>query len=292
MIDNFPTFAQIVAKMFQRMAKGTAVFTAGVTGDDLYATYLGAFPEGTNPIFKKVTEHDCGCCKSFIRRVGNVVLVNEDGQIQTIWDSAAKSAPAPYNTVAAALRDRVLASPIDNLFRVSLNEASFGAEKTRSQDKETGKVYTWDHFFTGPIPNHLRVASPGEVCGAFRTTVEVFERGLTELSPEAVSTVMDLITSNALYRGEEHKGAVQSFQRAQQAYLSMGADKRRTFAWGTKVRFNATMAERMGRFGTKTGIVTGPPIGSSKEPPGGLWVLWEGLCEPAPCFEKDLKVIE
>ena len=64
-------------------------------------------------------------------------------------------------------------------------------------------------------------------------------------------------------------------------------------AWGTKVRFNAEMAKLMGpQFGGKKGVVTGPPIGSRPEPEGGLWVLWDGLREPALCFEEDLEVVK
>lgn len=217
------------------MAKNGPVFVSGVTGDDLYASYIAAFPEGTNPIFRKWTEHDCSCCRGFIRRVGNVVTINDAGQIQTVWDDAVVKAPAPYDTVAKALREKVLASPIDNLFRVSTKESSFGAATTRSQDPETKRVLTWDHLYTGQIPSSLQVASPGEVCGAFRTTVQVFERGLTELSPEAVGTVKDLIDGGNLYRGEEHRPAVQSFQKAQRAYLKLGERERRIYAWAHSV---------------------------------------------------------
>lgn len=231
MPTDFPAFARIVASTFQRLVKGGSVFVAGVTGDDIYTTYLASFPEGTDPIFKKRSEHDCGACKSFLRRVGNVVVVADDGQILTVWDDAAKSAPHPYNTVAKSLRERVQGSPIDNLFRVSTKESSFGTATSRSQDATTKKVYTWDHLYTGQIPSELRVASPGEVCGGYRTTVDVFERGLTELSPEAVATVKELIDGNNLYRGEEHRSAVTSFQKAQRAYLKLADKERRTFAW-------------------------------------------------------------
>ena len=231
MSDLSPVFHRLVAEAFQRMAKSASVFVTAVTGDGLYEAYLASFPEGTNPIFKKRTEHDCGTCKSFIRRVGNVVTVADDGHVFTIWDDAAKNAPEHYKGVATALRDKVRTSPIDNLFRVSVKETAFGAQTTRSQDPSTKKVITWDHLYTGQIPERLRVASPGEVCGAFRTTVQVFERGLIELSPESVATVMDLINSNNLYRGEEHKNAVAQFQKSQRAYLKLGEKERSTYAW-------------------------------------------------------------
>lgn len=228
---DFPSFARLVAATFQRLAKSGPVFVSGVSGDDLYTAYIAAFPDGTDPIFKKRTEHDCGCCKSFIRRVGNVVTINADGHVNTIWDDASKNAPPPYNHVATALREKVLASPIDNLFRVSTKESSFGVQTSRSQDAVTKKVLTWEHFYTGQIPADLRVAAPGTVCGDFRTTVDVFERGLTELSSDALDTVRSLIDGNNLYRGEEHLPAVKQFQKSQRAYLKMDEAHRRTFAW-------------------------------------------------------------
>jgi hypothetical protein len=232
MVNHFPTFSRIVADNFQRIAKSSSVFVAGVSGDELYEAYLASFPEGTNPLFVQRTEHDCSCCKQFIRRVGNAIAVNGEGKILTVWDEAAKSAPHPYNVVAKALRERVVASSIVDLFRVSTKEVSFGAQVSHSQDKATGKINTWNHFYTGEIPLALRVASPGEVCGSFRTTVEVFERGLTELTPAAVETVRELITTNALYRGEEHLPALKKFQAAQRDYLKItDAADRRVYAW-------------------------------------------------------------
>ncbi len=227
-VDTFPIFGKAVAKAFQEIVKDSSAFVVDVEGDVLYEKYLAAFPEGTNPIFKKKTEHDCSCCKQFIRRAGCVVAIR-DGHVHTIWGEAANRAPAPYNVVAAALRDVVKAAAVKDLFRVSANEGSFGAAQTRSMDTEAHKVLTWNHFHTGDIPRNYRVASPDQVRGDYRTTVQVFERGLVELTPDAVETVLSLITSNALYRGEEHKNAVVQFQKAQREYLA--AKNKNLFVW-------------------------------------------------------------
>lgn len=231
-VDNFPKFSKLVAAQFQTIAAAKP-FVVGVDGDALYATYCEAFPSGTNPILKKKPEHDCSCCKSFIRHVGNVVSVSSTGRVSTIWDIAADKAPHPYNLVAAALRAQVLAAPIADIFRVSKNEESFGAEKTRSLDAETQQVRSWNHFYTGAIPASLRVAMPDTDRGNYRTTVQVFERGLAELTPDAVDTVLSLIEQNALYRGAEHKPALLSFQKAQREYANLPAEARSSFAWST-----------------------------------------------------------
>lgn len=231
MIPNFQPFSKTVAASFQQRIKHDRAFVTNISGDDLYAAYLAAFPEGTNPLFVRRSEHDCGCCRSFIRRVGNVVTVTDEGTIRTIWDEAAKTAAHPYNVVAAAMRDKVLSQPINGLFRISLKESSFGNATTNSLEPDTKRVLTWEHFYTGEIARSLRAASPGQVCGDYATTVSVFERGLKELIPSSLEEVLSLIAANGLYRGEEHKSSLVNFQKSQRAYLALAEKDRSTFAW-------------------------------------------------------------
>lgn len=230
-MDVFPIFAKIVAKSFQAIVKQPNAFVVNVDGDAMYQKYLASFPDGTNPIFKKNTEHDCSCCRQFIRRAGGVVAI-ENGKLRTVWDEAATEAPAPYNVVAAALRDMAQAANACDLFRVGQNETSFGAAVTRSLDPVTKEALTWNHFHTGEIPRNLRVASPDQVRGDYRTTMQVFERGLVELTPDAVETVLGLVTANNLYRGEEHKPALVQFQKVQREYLTKSTGRERNlFVW-------------------------------------------------------------
>lgn len=244
--NDFPTFTKLVASAFQAMAKAAQVFVTSVPGDALYQSYLASFPAGTNPMFAKSTEHDCSCCKQFLRRAGGVVTVDARGAIRTVWDDAAAKAPYPYNEVAAALRREVLAADLADLYRVRTKEDSFGAAVTRSLDKTSGKVITWDHLHTGPIPKSLQAESPEAAQGEYRTTVQVFVRGLMELTPSAVETVISLVEARSLYRGEEHKQALQQFHAAQQTFLAKPQGRERdVFAWtnahGPAARFRNTV---------------------------------------------------
>jgi hypothetical protein len=242
--NKFPAFAKTVATSFQALAKAPQAYVVGVDGDALYQRYLSSFPDDTNPIFRKQTEHDCSCCRHFIRRAGNVVSVDGGGIVSTVWDEAAEDAPHPYGVVAAALRDVVRAADIVDLYRVGPNESSFGAATTRSLD-DGGKALTWNHLHTGPIPSGLRVASPDQVRGDYRTTVQVFTRGLVELAPSAIDTVLGLIEANNLYRGAEHRAAVVQFKVAQDAFRTMGPRAQSVFAWthatGPVSRFRNTV---------------------------------------------------
>ena len=243
MIDKFPAFGKLTAAQFQKMAKASAVFVVGIEPDELYRQYLAAFPEGTNPVLKERTEHDCSCCKQFVRRAGNMVTV-ENGKMCTVWDTAAEKAPEPYNIVATAMRNAVLAAEITDLYRVSKKETQFGNQITHSMEKD-GRAVKWDHFYTGAIPGSLQSDTPDTVKGDYRTTVQVFSRGLTELKSSAVETVLDLIAANSLYRGEEHRKAVVEFQKAQKAFSALTGKAQSAFAWtnahGPAARFRNTV---------------------------------------------------
>lgn len=247
-INNFSSFAKIAAESFQAIVKSPQVFVMNVDGDALYQHYLAAFPEGTNPTFKKQTEHECSSCRHFIRRAGNVVSVSDAGVIHTVWDAAAERAPYPYNFVARALRYVLIDADISDLYRVSTKENGFGAATTRSLENRGGvleKVITWNHLHTGQIPKALQVESPDQARGEYRTTVQVFTRGLVELAPSALDTVLGLIDANNLYRGAEHLPAIEQFQKAQKAYLAKSPREQLIYVWthatGPASRFRNTV---------------------------------------------------
>jgi len=227
---TYIAFAKSVAGSFQDLTKDADVFVADIDGDELYAKYLAAFPEGTNPIFKKNTEYDCSSCRHFIRRAGAVITI-ENGKVKTVWDTAAHHALEFYKEVASSMQAAVSTAGVRDVFRVGNNENNFGMNQSRQLDPETQHVTTWHHFYTGPIPARLRSPTPDAVRGEYRTTVQVFERGLTELSAEAVSTVLSLVEANSLYRGEEHKPALLQFQKMQRQFLACAPKERSTFVW-------------------------------------------------------------
>lgn len=222
-MTDFRPFAAAVNKQLNQLSAHELFVTA--TGDDVWAHYLASFPEGTDPIYKERTEHDCSCCKNFVRNFGNVVAVI-DGKTQSIWNIPELG--NEYSVVAAALNEFVLSTPITGLFRSS--ERTYGAEESK-QMLESGSVKKWNHFF-GSVAARHKSRTVDKDLGDYNTTTQVFKRGLDELSAESFSTVIDLIKGNALYRGEEHLPALQSFQKVQNAYRKLKTDTdRNTFAW-------------------------------------------------------------
>ena len=221
---EFKTFKAPVAKQFERMAKHP-LFRTGVDKDALWDGYLAAFPDGTNPIFRKRTEHDCNCCRNFIRDVGNVVAII-DGKVESIWD--AEVADPAYQVVANALSALVKAQPIVNTF---LHYApSAGTDRTLI-DAVDG-VTSFSHFFVN-IPKAFVKANAeiGAALGETRAHHDVLARSLDTITDDAIETVLDLIAQNALYRGEENKFAVTEFRKLKADYNRVPATGRDAFVW-------------------------------------------------------------
>lgn len=81
---NFNAFKQAIDRNFAEMQKGE-LFTVAVDRDELWQVYLASLPEGSDPIYKTNSQHNCNCCKSYIRDVGHVVSI-VNGQLHSIWD--------------------------------------------------------------------------------------------------------------------------------------------------------------------------------------------------------------
>ncbi len=83
-MNDFKPFAAALAARISDLSR-FELFRVDITGDEVWSAYLASFPEGTNPIFRKRTEHDGSYDRSFIRKMGNVVAV-QDGVVYSIWD--------------------------------------------------------------------------------------------------------------------------------------------------------------------------------------------------------------
>lgn len=215
----FKTFAAAVGKRFTELSKGE-LFTVDVT--DLFASYLAAFPEGTNPIFRVRTEHDGNYDKQFVRRLGIVVAINNDLSRSTIWDGMDEM-PYPYNVVARTLAAIVKQAPITGLFRTK--EANYGHKP--NADNHDPKIL-WTHFF-GEVARAHKSWTPDKDRGNASTTAQVFKRGLTELNESAFETVLDLIKSKAIYRGAEFESSVGEFKKLIRLYNA--APDQSAFIW-------------------------------------------------------------
>jgi hypothetical protein len=227
---QFSKIKVAVAEQFQRMSRHE-LFVTGVDKDALWECYLQSFPTGTNPIFRVRTEHDCSCCRQFIRTVGNVVAII-NGRLTSIWDITIDD--PDYRTVANVMSAAAKSRPIVNRF--------LHTERTAGTDKNfeatVAGTQTWEHFFVN-IPSGVAGAKNfvctkaeiGPKLSAATAAHDVLLRGLNEITDDALDIVLELIGQNSLYRGEENKHAVQAFREVKTRFAALQAYAHDNFAW-------------------------------------------------------------
>ena len=204
---DFKPFAQAVRKRLDEMAATGALFCVASERDTIWLKYLNAFPEGSNPIYRMRQEHDCSCCRHFIYNTGNVVAI-QNGALASLWDL--NGLPEPYQTVADVMSAHIKGLPIRDTF---LTKTPVHGQ-LMSRAFIDNNVVQFDHF-SAEIPRDYVAQDVATRQGDDRTTHAVLVRGLTELKPEAVQTVVDLIEQNAIYRGAEFKQLVLEFAALQ-----------------------------------------------------------------------------
>lgn len=223
---EFKKFSAAVSKQFAKMIKdGKNLYRTSVEKDAMWNTYLNSFPEGTNPIYKTRTEHDCNCCKQFIRAVGDVVTIINN-KVVSIWDTDVKD--PTYQIVSDAMAALVKSFPVENEFFHF--EAKVGKEQTLANATEG--VITWNHFHvTIPAQFVQKNDDIAAILSSSRATYDVFKRGLETITKESVETVLELIAQKSLYRGEEHVTTLKSFQTVMRQHEKIKDDEKNQFYW-------------------------------------------------------------
>lgn len=232
-MDGFMEFKKALQAHFNEMQKDAdKLFEVLVDKDELWNTYLNSFPAGTNPIFRERTEHDCSCCRHFIKSIGAAIII-KDGQAHTIWEL--KLNDPTYQTVANALDTFVKSHAVSDIYLSKFKQ--IGTD--HNFEEIDGKAHRWDHFFL-ELPDKFvnRTSSSNEeIKGQFRDTRNVFKRSLDEITMDAVDTVLELINSNTLYKGEEWKAALIEFKKYKKEYdkLTTATDKA-LYTWEKSIK--------------------------------------------------------
>ena len=111
---------------------------------------------------------------------------------------------------------------------------------------DNGDIIGHDHFYV-ELPSKFVISqyrSPEEVKGQHRDVRNVFMRSLNEISMDSLMTVLELISSNTLYRGNEWKSVLEKFLNYKKAFDKLSNDsERELFAWEKSVEAGAVIGK-------------------------------------------------
>lgn len=203
------------------------LFEVEVDKDELWNLYLDSFPKGTNLMFRERREFDCSCCRHFIKSIGNVVAI-KNNEIKTIWDFNVED--KNFQIVINSLNDYLKNKIVDNIF-IS-QESKIGTDRNFEM-LENNDTLKWEHFYLELDNKFVNKSNRtiGDIKGSKRDSKNVFQRSLNEINQDGLLTVLELISQNSLYKGEEWKDVLNKFLNYKKQYDLLDEDKKNNFAW-------------------------------------------------------------
>ena len=230
---EFTEMRDMLISNFNEMTKDiTHLFEVSVDKDEMWNTYLDSFPAGTNEIYRERREHDCSCCRQFIKTIGNAVVV-KDKTVSTIWDF--RTDDTTFQPVLDAMSTFIKRHAVSDIYISKFKKIG---TMQNYEELENGQMKEWSHFFL-ELPDKFvdrSGRSEGDIKGGFRDTRNVFKRSLDEIDMESLDTILELITSNTLYKGEEWKGVLTEFRKYKKEYDKLTSDSdKELFVWEQSV---------------------------------------------------------
>lgn len=196
----------VAVQSLEMMDSAHGLYNTSADPEKLKEVYLSAFEDGTDPMFRERTEHNCNCCLKFLSKIGGVVTYI-DGKIVTLWDFEIDGIYAP---VVKALREYVLSCSVGLPYL--------------SEEAEIGTQYNfegnhrWDHFYTKLTDRHI--VPEGELA-SFNSKLDSYVKGIESsfelISDSSIELVKELIDDDNLARGPEFKDSLNQFKALKEA---------------------------------------------------------------------------
>jgi len=236
---EFLTMKNLLQKNFEEMVRDSMyLFEVELDKEELWSLYLESFPLGTNDIFRERREHDCSCCRQFIRNFGNVVVI-KNNKVSTIWDFSTND--TTYQPVLTALSHFVRRHAVSDVY--FSKDVKIGTNSS-VEVLESGESIIWDHFYL-ELPSKFvdsSCRSLGDIKGDYQATRNVFKRSLDGISKDSLLTVLELISQDSLYKGAEWKAALNEFMKYKDSYDKLRTeDERANYAWENSVKDGMTI---------------------------------------------------
>lgn len=254
---NFKQFNQKIQEQFAAMQQ-YQLFRLNITGQQIWEAYINGFTPEENPIFRdpESSTYNCNNDKNFVRRYGNIVAIDTDYNIISLWDIDV--AGTVYCNAVQNVQALVRTGKVQDVFVEAFAELNIlpyektnrtqevyqlGMKKTLKQYTaeeaakfgrvNTTEVYQFDHFHVFLKKDFVDFSgnSVATYLGECRDARNVFERAMREIPLDTLVLVKDLILQGSLLNGDAHLFKLDAFIPLKQEYDSIAGNKRDTWCW-------------------------------------------------------------
>ena len=182
------------------------LFTLDCDVEEVWKLYLDSFPDEISGIYHEKPWHDCQRCHLWFRTMANVVMIDDDYKIRTIFDF--ETIPE-YQEVFRTLDEFLKTKRIKNIF---LHD-DYSVGIFRSYADYDGDFELNHHFYLDlPEKFHEDTENLASVLGDALTQRQLFEDTMNLISPDAVDTILELVYSNTLYRSIQWKDTLEGLR--------------------------------------------------------------------------------
>lgn len=248
-------FQKEIQNQLNIIAQKGKLFRSNIPGNEVWEMYIQGFEK--DPIFRdpNSSEHNCNLCKNFIRRYGNIISVDENNEIFTIWDNTIDS---EYSNSAKNISKKLKSARIQDVFFETFNELNSlnyeSCKKTNSVFRlglaKNVKRYTKEEAekFGVVKPNeirtfnHLHLDIPTQfidmtgksveaIMGEYRDAKNVFQRAMEEISEDTLKLVRDLINQGSLLDGQTHLYKIEQILPLKIQYDGLPKSEKDNWCW-------------------------------------------------------------
>lgn len=259
-MKNFNTKLQ---EQLDLMMKTGKLFRVKLTGAEINELYLSSFDEETDPIFRdpESSTHDCNHCNNFLRRYGNIVSIDKNNNIMTMFDFDIEG---EYSNTAKVLSKSIRESEIVDVFFETFDELKElpyePCKKTNSKfllgvvqnsktysEAEANLYKNFDgSYIVNPgetrVFNHVHGSinsafvdmtgkSVNSIMSNYRSDYDVFKRTMEELPLVTLELVRDLINQGSLLDGETHVYKLNAIIPLKEEYDKLSEKDKDNWCW-------------------------------------------------------------
>lgn len=251
-------FNKRVQAKFDEMSMSGKLFRVALTGDQIWDLYINSFSKENNPKFRdpNSTTKNCNHCRNFIRRYGNIVSIDSNYGIVTMFDVA--NPDSEYANTVKVLTKAIKSAKITEVFfetfaelnklpyescsksndRFQLGVASNPKRYTKEEAEKFGvvkadEIRTFNHLHLFVNRNFVDASgsSVESIMGNYRDAKNVFQRAMETISLDTLRLVVDLINQGSLLDGATHLYKIEQIVPLKEEYDNLPANQRDNWCW-------------------------------------------------------------
>jgi hypothetical protein len=248
-------FNKKLQMQFDKMCQTGKLFRSDITGSQVWEEYMNSFEN--DPVYRDPSSstHNCNTCNNFIRRYGNIVSIDTDYRVTSLFDFDIDGEYAPIvKRMSQLLRNAkivdIFTETLSELQSLRYDEVYKGNTSFKLGVAKNVKRYTKEEAekYGVVMPNEIRefhhihitipasfidtgVKSVESIMATYRDAKNVFKRGMDTISLDTLLLVKDLINQGSLRDGETHIQKINVFISLKTAYDDIEISKKDNWCW-------------------------------------------------------------